>query len=80
MQIGRATTTLSSFSAISKDFGDAPFTLTPPVSPSSGTYSYTSSNTAVATVNALTGVVTIVGVGTARLTASQEETVNYDAN
>ena len=77
VQIARATPTLSSFSAISKDYGDAPFTLTPPVSVSSGAFTYTSSNTDVATVNATTGVVTIVGVGFSTVTATQAQTDNY---
>ena len=76
-QIGRATPTLSSFSAISKDYGDTPFALTPPESSSSGAYSYASSNTAVATVNASTGVVTIVGIGSSTVTAAQAQTENY---
>lgn len=80
VQIGRATPTLSSFSAISKDHGDAPFIVTPPVSPSSGAYSYTSSNTAVATVNSSTGVVIIVGVGTTTFTATQTQTENYSGS
>jgi hypothetical protein len=79
VQIGRATPTLSSFSAISKDYGDAPFALTPPVSSSSGAYSYRSSDTAVATVDPSTGLVTIVGVGSTTVTATQAETDNYSA-
>ncbi len=67
--------TLGTFSIPTKDFGTAPFTLTPPTSNSSGTFSYTSSNTAVATV--VGDVVTIVGAGTAVITAIQLETTNY---
>jgi len=74
VQIGRATPTLSSFSAISKDYGDAPFTLTPPVSSSPGVYSYTSSNTAVATVDAASGAVSVVGIGVTSLMATQAQT------
>ncbi len=48
--------------------GDAPFVLTNPTTNSSGTFSYTSSNTAVATVSGNT--VTIVGGGSTTITAT----------
>ena len=40
---------------------------------------YTSSETSVATVNQSTGAVTVVGVGTTTITASSEETEQYEA-
>jgi hypothetical protein len=43
--VSTSTPTLGSFNDIDKTFGDAPFTLTPPTSPSSGEFTYTSSNT-----------------------------------
>ncbi len=52
-----------------KFVGDASFTLTDPTSTSAGAFSYTSSNTAVATVSGHT--VTIVGAGTTTFTANQ---------
>ena len=52
-----------------KVVGDAPFNLTNPSSTSSGSFSYTSSNTAVATVSGNT--VTLVGAGTCTFTATQ---------
>ncbi|MEQ9378675.1 MAG: Ig-like domain-containing protein [Imperialibacter sp.] len=59
-----------------KAFGEAPFALT--ATASSGlTVSYTSSNTAVATVSGNT--VTIVGVGSTTITASQTGNANYNA-
>jgi uncharacterized protein YjdB len=48
--------------------GDAPFVLTNPTTNSSGTFSYTSSNTAVATISGNT--VTIVGGGSTTITAT----------
>ena len=83
VQIGRATTNLSSFSAISKDYGDAPFTLTPPVSNSPAPFTYASSDPSIASINSL-GVVTIHNVTVAGtpviLTVQQAQTVNYAAS
>ena len=83
VQIGRATPNLSSFSAISKDYGDAPFTLTPPVSNSPAPFTYASSDPSIASINSL-GVVTIHNitvVGTpVILTVRQAQTVNYAAS
>jgi hypothetical protein len=60
----------------SKNLGDPPFTLT--ATASSGLpVSYTSSNPAVATVAG--NVVTIVGIGSTTITASQAGNVNYAA-
>ena len=44
-----------------------------------GTVTYTSSNSSVATVDAATGHVTIVGVGRTLITASSAATASYDA-
>ncbi|MEI6742122.1 MAG: Ig-like domain-containing protein [bacterium] len=81
--IGRATPTLSSFSAISKDYGDAPFTLTPPESNSPAPFTYESSAPTVASINSTTGVVTILNVTTVgspvTLTVRQAQTDNYAA-
>jgi alpha-tubulin suppressor-like RCC1 family protein len=83
VQIGRATPTLSSFSAVSKDYGDAPFTLTPPESDSPAPFTYESSAPTVASIDASTGVVTIRNVTTVgspvTLTARQAQTDNYAA-
>ena len=58
-----------------KTFGDLPYNLTDPSSTSPGTFSYSSSNVAVATMNGRT--VTIVGEGTCTITATQSATPNY---
>ena len=63
--------TIGTLTVPAKNFGDAAFNLTSPTSNSSGAFTYTSSNTAVATVTSAGGVVTIVGVGSTTITATQ---------
>jgi alpha-tubulin suppressor-like RCC1 family protein len=63
--LGALTLPSSSYTTSSADF-----TLTAPTSSRAGTFSYASSNSEVATVNAETGVVHIEGIGTAVLGAS----------
>ncbi len=70
-----ANPTFGTFSAITKNFGDVAFTLTAPTSTSAGAFSYTSSNTAVATVSGST--VTIVSAGTSTITATQAANGNF---
>ena len=67
--------TISNFSISTKTYGDASFLISPPTSNSDGQFSYTSSNPSVATISG--NVITIVGVGTSIITATQEETLNY---
>ncbi|WP_395050727.1 T9SS type A sorting domain-containing protein [Flavobacterium sp.] len=55
--------------------GDAPFDIVDPVSDSPGTFSYTSSNTAVATITGNT--VFVVGPGTTTITATQAASAPY---
>lgn len=69
------TPTLGSFTVPAKELGDAPFSLTAPTSNSSGAFSYTSSNTNVATVSGNT--VTLVGAGTSVITAIQAANGSY---
>jgi gliding motility-associated-like protein len=73
----KGTPTIGTFAAINKTFGDAAFTLTAPTSTSTGAFTYASDNTAVATVSGAT--VTIVGAGTANITATQAADANYNA-
>jgi hypothetical protein len=61
--------TIGSFNVPSKIMGSAPFLLTAPTSNSGGVFSYTSSNTSVATISGST--VTVLGVGTSTITATQ---------
>jgi hypothetical protein len=67
--------TITNFSIPTKTFGDAPFTITAPTSNSSGAFSYTSSNTSVATISGDT--ITIVGGGNSTITATQAATTSY---
>jgi hypothetical protein len=67
--------TLSNFSVPAKVFGDAAFTLSAPTSNSTGTFTYTSSNTSVATISGNT--VTLTGVGTSIITATQAAAGSY---
>ena len=68
-----------SFNIPSKIIGDAPFALTTPIitSNSLGSFTFSSSNTDVATVSG--NMVTIKGVGTTTITANQAATVTYFA-
>ncbi len=63
------TPSLSNFSVPAKVFGNAAFTLTAPTSNSAGAFTYTSSNTSVATISGST--VTLTGVGSSIITATQ---------
>ena len=67
---------LSGFSIPSKATGDADFAITPPTSTSPGTFTYLSSNTAVATVVNGSSI-HIVGIGTTTITANQAASGNY---
>ncbi len=67
--------TIGVFNSITKTFGDAPFTITPPTTNSPGAISYSSSDNNVATVNG--NQITIVGVGTATIYYNQAGTTNF---
>lgn len=73
-------TVVSKFVVETVEFGDAPFALTEPISNSSAPFTYTSSDPTVATVNSTTGRVTIVGVGSTMLTATQEASATYTSS
>jgi alpha-tubulin suppressor-like RCC1 family protein len=74
-QVSKATLSISGFSIPTKTYGDSSFTITPPISDSDGSFSYSSSNTSIATISGDT--ITIVGAGTTTITATQSETTNY---
>ncbi len=61
--------TITGFTVPAKILGDAPFTITQPTSNSTGAFTYTSSNPAVATISG--NVITVTGVGTSTITANQ---------
>ncbi|MHA8075267.1 Ig-like domain-containing protein [Aquirufa sp. TARAVU-A1A] len=78
VRITRDNPTLSNFPAITKTIRDVAFTITPPTSSAgTGAITYTSSNSAVATISGNT--VTIVGIGTTTVTATQAQDNNYNA-
>ena len=74
--INTATPTLTGLSNQTKTVGAANFTLEAN-SNSVGAVTYTSSDPTVATVNAATGEVTVVGAGNATITATQAANGNY---
>ncbi len=76
LSVGKASQTTTFGALVSKTFGDAPFSLTGTTS-SGLTLNYSSSNTSVATVSGPT--VTIVGVGSTNITASQAGDTDYNA-
>ncbi|MDI1256589.1 MAG: YDG domain-containing protein [Flavobacterium sp.] len=78
LTVGKANQTLSALtSLVTKTYGDAPYSAVSTAT-SGLTVSYLTSNPAVATV-AANGTVTIVGVGTTVITASQTGNSNYNA-
>jgi hypothetical protein len=71
------TPTITGFSVPSKIMGDAPFAITPPNSNSLGSFTYTSSNSAVATI--IGNTITVVGAGTSTITANQAANGSFSA-
>ena len=76
LTITSASSTLT-FDPVSKTYGDAAFTVTPKTNVSGGAITYSSGNTSVVSVSGQT--FTIVGAGTAIITANQAATANYGA-
>ena len=68
-------TDLGSFNVPAKQLSSAPFELTPPTSSRLGSFSYKSSNTDVAVIKG--SILTIVGIGTAIITATQSNYQKY---
>ena len=75
LTVNKRTTVLSNFSIPVKVIRNGPFSITPPTTNSNGSFTYTSSNTAVATISGTT--ITIVGIGTSTITVNQAATANY---
>ena len=69
------TPTISGFTVLTKTLGSAPFTITAPTSNSTGAFTYTSSNTSVATISGNT--VTVTGVGNTYIKATQAAAGTY---
>jgi hypothetical protein len=68
---------LSNFFIPRRIVGTAPFTIVPPTTNSNGLLTYTSSNAEVATI--VGNVITVVGLGSSTITASQASTANITA-
>ena len=77
LNVAKGAPTLGNLVIGDRTYGSADFTVTAPVSDSNGAFTYTSSNTAVATVNSTTGVVRVTGVGTTTIRATQAATTRY---
>jgi hypothetical protein len=77
LTVNKANQTITFGTLASKTTADAPFALTGTTTAAGLTVSYTSSNPSVATV--LENTVTIIGVGTTTITASQPGNDNYNA-
>jgi hypothetical protein len=75
LTVNKASQTITFAALSNKTFGDAPFTLSG-TSSSGLAVTYTSSNTAIATISGNT--VTIVGAGTTTITAKQAGNNNYN--
>lgn len=65
---------LSGFDNTTKVYTDVDFTYDTPTTSSTGTITYSSEDTSIASINSSTGVVTIQGVGTTIISASQAAT------
>jgi len=71
------TPTITNFNVPTKNLGNASFSITSPTSNSTGAFTYTSSNPAVATV--LGSTITIVGVGYTTINATQSAAGGFTA-
>jgi hypothetical protein len=67
--------TITNFNSITKTYFDASYTMAAPTSNSTGAFTYTSNNPAVATISGTT--VTINGTGAATITAAQAGNATY---
>jgi hypothetical protein len=68
---------ITNFNNVTKTYFDDSYTITAPTSNSSGVFTYTSDNPAVATISGTT--VTITGTGTATITATQAGDATYNS-
>ena len=73
--VNQAPTVLTNFSVPVKTFGDASFNIIAPTTNSNGVFTYTSSDTSVATI--VGSMITIVGGGSATITANQASNTNF---
>jgi len=80
LTVSRGVPVYGDFVIENKTYGAAPFLLTSPTTTSSGTFSFSSSNTSAATVNSSTGLVTIVAPGSTEISATQSLTLTHTAS
>jgi len=73
--IAKSAPSITNFNNITKTYFDASYTIATPTSNSTGAFTYTSNNPAVATISGTS--VTIVGMGTAIITATQAGDATY---
>lgn len=78
--IAKTTPTITGFTNLTKNIGDADFTLSPTGSVG-GSFTFSSTTTSVATIGSSTGTVTLVGVGTTVITATftPSDATNYNS-
>jgi hypothetical protein len=76
LTVAQAVTTITPFTIHNQTYGDTPYQLPTPVSSRTGVFIYSSSNTNVVTVSQ-SGLITIVGGGSALITVMQAATSNY---
>ena len=67
--------TLGTFTVPAKRMGSLPFLITPPTSNSAGAFTYISADPSIATISGST--VTVVGIGTTTITATQAADAGY---
>jgi len=77
-QVNKLIPTISNFEIPVKTYGNIPFTIVSPTSNSPGLFTYTSSNTSVATISGNT--ITILGAGSSIIEATQAATDVYYSN
>ncbi|MFM1753135.1 MAG: hypothetical protein RLZZ236_74 [Bacteroidota bacterium] len=75
LAVNKAPVVFGTTTAITKNYGDADFILTPPQTNSTGAFTYSSNNPSIATING--NLVTIQGIGTTTITVNQATTTNY---
>jgi len=76
-QYARKIVSLTNFSIPVQQIDNKPFTIKPPTSINPGSFTYTSSNTSVATVSGNT--ISLVKIGSTTITANQSQTDDYTA-
>jgi uncharacterized protein YjbI with pentapeptide repeats len=77
LRVGATVPTFGTFtvSSVTRTYGDAPFTLTPPTSNSNGAFSFSSSDTSIISIAGTTA--TIVNAGTVSITVSQDPSGSF---